>query len=41
MTLAQAAQRAIELGGNYDGHELPEDINKFTKASAQRWPARD
>ena len=33
MTLAQAAQRAIELGGKYDGHELPEDINAFTKAS--------
>ena len=23
MTLAQAAQKAIELGGKYDGHELP------------------
>jgi len=34
MTLAQAAQKAIELGGKYDGHELPEDINAFTKASA-------
>jgi len=34
MTLAQAAQKAIELGGVYDGHELPEDINGFTKASA-------
>jgi xanthine dehydrogenase molybdenum-binding subunit len=34
MTLAKAAQRAIELGGAYDGHELPEDINRFTKASA-------
>ena len=34
MTLAQAAQRAIELGGIYDGHELPKDINKFTMASA-------
>jgi xanthine dehydrogenase molybdenum-binding subunit len=34
MTLAQAAQRAIELGGKYDGHELPKDINKFTVASA-------
>ncbi len=34
MTLAQAAQRAIQLGGTYDGHELPPDINKFTVASA-------
>ncbi len=33
MTLAQAAQNAIELGGMYDGHEAPEDINKFTKTS--------
>ena len=24
MTFAQAAQKAIELGGKYDGHELPE-----------------
>jgi xanthine dehydrogenase molybdenum-binding subunit len=34
MTLAQAAQKAIELGGKYDGHEVPDDINAFTKASA-------
>ena len=34
LTLAQAAQRAIQLGGVYDGHEVPEDINKMTKASA-------
>ena len=34
MTLAQAAQKAIELGGKFDGHELPENINAFTKASA-------
>jgi CO/xanthine dehydrogenase Mo-binding subunit len=33
MTLAQAAQRAIQLGGVYDGHEPPEDVNKYTKAS--------
>ena len=31
LTLAQAAQKAIELGGTYDGHELPTDINAFTK----------
>ncbi len=34
MTLAQVAQKAIDLGGTYDGHELPEDINAFTKRSA-------
>jgi CO/xanthine dehydrogenase Mo-binding subunit len=34
MTLAKAAQRAIELGGIYDGHELPTDINRFTTSSA-------
>src|SRR5262249_58074315 len=34
MTLAHAAQRAIELGGIYDGHELPKEINAFTKRSA-------
>ena len=36
MTLAQAAQRAIELGGTYDGHELPKDINKFTRGLGDR-----
>jgi len=34
MTLGQAAQKAIELGGRFDGHEVPEDINAFTKRSA-------
>ncbi|MGE0450754.1 MAG: xanthine dehydrogenase family protein molybdopterin-binding subunit [Vicinamibacterales bacterium] len=34
LTFAQAAQKAIELGGKYDGHELPADINAITKASA-------
>jgi len=34
MTLAKAAQRAIELGGIYDGHEVPKEINAFTKRSA-------
>ena len=33
LSLAQAAQRAIELGGIYDGHEVPQDINNYTKAS--------
>jgi len=34
MTLARAAERAIELGGIYDGHEVPKEINAFTKRSA-------
>ena len=34
LTFAQAAKRAIALGGRFDGHELPEDINPFTKTSA-------
>jgi CO/xanthine dehydrogenase Mo-binding subunit len=33
LTFAQAAQRAIQVGGKYDGHEAPTDINKMTKAS--------
>jgi len=35
MSLAQAAKRAIELGGIYDGHELPKGVNKMTITSAQ------
>src|SRR5262245_62473003 len=35
MTFAQAAQKAIELGGKFDGHEVPEDVNAFTKTSAK------
>jgi xanthine dehydrogenase molybdenum-binding subunit len=34
LAFAQAAQRAIALGGKYDGHELPTDIDKMTKTSA-------
>jgi CO/xanthine dehydrogenase Mo-binding subunit len=33
MTLAQAAQKAIQMGGIYDGHEANPDVNGFTKAS--------
>ena len=33
LSFAQAAQRAIQLGGGYDGHEPPEDVNAMTKAS--------
>jgi CO/xanthine dehydrogenase Mo-binding subunit len=31
LTYAQAAQRAIELGGKFSGQEVPEDINGETK----------
>ena len=34
MSFAQAAKRAIALGGIYDGHELPDNINAYTKRSA-------
>jgi xanthine dehydrogenase molybdenum-binding subunit len=34
LTLAQAAARAIALGGKYDGHELPGDIHAVTRTSA-------
>jgi CO/xanthine dehydrogenase Mo-binding subunit len=33
MTFAQAARKAVELGGKYDGHEAPENVNAFTKRS--------
>src|SRR5271167_3847993 len=33
MTLGQAAAKAIQLGGVYDGHEPSADLNKLTKAS--------
>jgi xanthine dehydrogenase molybdenum-binding subunit len=35
LTYAEAARKAIELGGRFDGHELPDDIHPVTKASAQ------
>jgi CO/xanthine dehydrogenase Mo-binding subunit len=34
LSYARAAARAIELGGQYDGHEVPADIHAFTKRSA-------
>jgi CO/xanthine dehydrogenase Mo-binding subunit len=34
LTYAQAATRAIALGGRFDGHELPADIHPMTKKSA-------
>jgi len=33
MSFAQAAQKAIQLGGIYDGHEVNPDVNKMTKTS--------
>ncbi|MDH4065743.1 MAG: molybdopterin-dependent oxidoreductase, partial [Acidobacteriota bacterium] len=34
ITLAKAAERAIQLGGAFDGHELPKEINAMTRDSA-------
>ncbi len=34
LSYADAAKRAIALGGKFDGHELPRDINPMTQASA-------
>ena len=34
LTYAQAAQRAVALGGKFDGHETPADINPMTAAAA-------
>jgi CO/xanthine dehydrogenase Mo-binding subunit len=34
LSYGAAAQRAITLGGKYDGHELPKDINPMTQLSA-------
>jgi xanthine dehydrogenase molybdenum-binding subunit len=33
LSFAQAARRAIELGGIYDGHDVPANLNAFTKTS--------
>jgi len=35
MSFAEAAGQAVALGGTYDGHEFPDDINKLTKESVQ------
>jgi len=32
LSFAAAAAKAMDLGGGYDGHELPEDINPMTRA---------
>jgi len=34
LSYAQAAKRAIELGGRFDGHSVPEDVHQITKTSA-------
>ena len=34
LSYGDAAKRAIALGGKFDGHELPKDINPMTQASA-------
>ncbi len=34
LSLADAAKKAIELGGAFDGHELPQDIHPYTRTSA-------
>jgi CO/xanthine dehydrogenase Mo-binding subunit len=34
LTFAQAAARAIQLGGIYDGHDTPKEINAMTKGAA-------
>ena len=34
LSFAQAAERAIALGGTFDGHELPENINPVTVDAA-------
>jgi len=33
LTYAEAAQRAIELGGKYSGQEMPEDLHDITKSA--------
>ncbi|MEX0619296.1 MAG: xanthine dehydrogenase family protein [Pseudohongiellaceae bacterium] len=35
LTYAQAAQRAIEMGGKYSGMEYPEDLNPITERAVQ------
>jgi CO/xanthine dehydrogenase Mo-binding subunit len=35
ITYAEAAQQAIEIGGRFDGHEMPEDINPMTRTSVE------
>lgn len=36
LSYAQAAARAIELGGRFDGHEVPDNVNAMTRATAAK-----
>ena len=40
MTFAKAAQRAIELGGTFDGHQLPKTSTRLPSDRRRRWRAR-
>lgn len=33
LTYAAAARRAVDLGGKYSGHEVPDDLNRMTKSA--------
>ena len=33
LSYADAARRAVELGGKYSGHEVPDDLNQMTKSA--------
>ena len=35
LAFAKAAELAIKLGGKYDGHEIPQQVNAVTKASVE------
>jgi CO/xanthine dehydrogenase Mo-binding subunit len=35
MTLAKAAEAAIQMGGKYDGHEAPKQVHQMTKDSVK------
>ena len=35
LTYAAAAQRAVQLGGRFGGHELPDDLNAMTETAAR------
>src|SRR5690606_8825249 len=35
LTFAQAAERAIALGGKYSGHEMPADISPITQSAVR------
>jgi len=40
MTLARAARRAVELGGTYDGHEVPDNLHASTVRAARMLAGR-